>query len=97
MVQVHQVCNMSTYRQIQKMFDQLNHLLINAEGYCEKSKEYTQFENLFWRAMSIMYHVNDDDNKYVKYFTWSSFNIPQSKNVDLAEKNVKQILETFIW
>ena len=44
-----------------------------------------------------MYHVNDNDNKYVKYFTWSSFNIPQSKHVDLAEKNVKQILETFIW
>ena len=47
--------------------------------------------------MSIMHHVNDNDNKLVKYYTCSPLNTPQSKNVSLVEKNVKQILETFIW
>ena len=92
----HQVCNMSTYRQIQEIFNQLNHVLINAEGYCEKSKEYTRFMNLFWPAMSILHCVNDN-NKFVKYYTCNLLNTPQSKNVGLVEKNVNQILETFIW
>ena len=56
----HQVCYMKTYKQIQEIFNQLNHLLINAEGYCEKSKEYALLINLFWQAMSIMYRVNDN-------------------------------------
>ena len=63
---VHQVFNMSTYRQIHEIFDQLNHVLINAEGYCEKSKEYKLFGNLFWQAVSIIHHVNDNGNKFVK-------------------------------
>ena len=46
--------------------------------------------------MSIMHHVNDNDNKFVKYYACSSLNTPQSKNVGLVEKNVKQILETLI-
>ena len=47
--------------------------------------------------MSIMPHVNDNDNKFVKYYTCSLLNTLQSKNVDLFEKNFNQILETFIW
>ena len=42
-----QICNMSTYRQIQEQFNQLNHVIINTEGYCAKTKEYTLFINLF--------------------------------------------------
>ena len=79
------------------MFNQLNHVLINAKGYCKKSKENTLFMNLFWQTMSIMPHVNDNDNKFVKYYTCSLLNTLQSKNVDLFEKNFNQILETFIW
>ena len=70
----HQVCNMSTYRQIKEIFSQLNHVHINAEGYCEKSKEYILFMILFWQAMSIMYRVNDNDNKFVKYYTCGQLN-----------------------
>ena len=88
---------MSTYRQIEEIFNKLNRVLINAEGYCEKNIEYTQFMNLFWQAMSIMEHVNDNDNKFGKYYTCSLLNTLQSKNVGLVEKNVKQISETFIW
>ena len=47
--------------------------------------------------MSIMHHVNDNDNKLVKYYTCSLLNTPQSKNVSMVEKNAKQILEAFIW
>ena len=43
----HQVCNMSLYRQIQEIFNQLNHVLLDAKGYCEKSKEYKLFMNRF--------------------------------------------------
>ena len=85
---------MSTCRQIQEIFDQINHVLINTEGYCEKNKEYTVFVNMFWQAMSIIHHVNDGD-KFVKYYTCSPLNTPQSKNMGLVEKNVNQILETF--
>ena len=82
---------MSTYRQIQEIFNQLNNVLINAEGYCEKSKEHTLLVNLFWQAKNIMHCVNDNGNKFVKYYTWSLSNTPQWKNVGLAEKNVNQI------
>ena len=34
----YQVSNMSTYRQIQEIFNQLNQMLINQEDYSEKSK-----------------------------------------------------------
>ena len=43
----HQVFDMSKYRQIQEIFNQLNHVPINPEGYCEKGKEHTLFMNLF--------------------------------------------------
>ena len=88
---------MSIYRQIEEIFNQLNHVLINAEGYYEKSKKYTLFVDLLWQAVSIMHIVNDNDNIFVKYYTCSLLNTPQSKNVGLVERNVKQILETFIW
>ena len=81
---------MRTYRQIQEIFHQVNHVLIKAEGYCEKTKEYTLFMNLFWQ-------VNDNGSKFVKYYTCNLLNTLQSKNVFLVEKNAKQILETFIW
>ena len=97
MALVHQVCNMSTYRQIQGIFDQLNHVFIKVESYCENSKECTLFGNLFCQVVSKIHHVNDNDNKVVKYYTCSPLNTPQSKNMGLVEKNVKQILETFIW
>ena len=42
----HRVSNISIYRQIQEIFNQVDHVLINLEGYCEKSK-YTPFMNLF--------------------------------------------------
>ena len=93
MVLVHyQVCNMSTYRQIQEIFNRLNLVLINAEGYYEKSKECTLFMNLFWQAMSIMHRVNGNDNKFVKYYTCSLLNTLQSKYLGLVEKDVNQIL-----
>ena len=44
-----------------------------------------------------MHHVHDNDNKVVKYYICSSLTTPQSKSMGLVEKNVKQILETFIW
>ena len=72
-------------------------MLINAEGYREKNKEYTLFMNLFWQAMRIMHRVNDNYNKFVKYYTCSLLNTLQSNNVGLAEKNVNQILKTIIW
>ena len=43
-----------------------------------------------------MHHVNDDDNKFVKYYTCTLLNTLQSKNVGLFEKNFNQMLETFI-
>ena len=46
--------------------------------------------------MSVMHRVNDNDNKFAKYYTCSLLNTLQSKNVNLLEKNVNQILETFI-
>ena len=46
--------------------------------------------------MSITHRVTDNDNKFVKYYTCSLLNTLQSKNADLVEKNVNQILETFI-
>ena len=63
---------MRTYRQIQEIFSQLNHVHINTEGYCDKSKEYILF--MILQAMSIMYRVNDNDNKFVKYYTCSLLN-----------------------
>ena len=98
MALVHrQVCNISIYRQIQEIFNQLNHVIINAEGYCGKTKEYTLFINLFWQAMSIMHRVNDHDNKFAKYYTCNVLNTLQLKNVGLVEKFFNQILETIIW
>ena len=88
---------MITYRQIEEIFHQLNHVIINAEGYCGKTKEYMLLINLFWQAMGIMHRVNDNDNKFAKYYTCSLLNTLQSKNVDLVEKYVNQILETIIW
>ena len=88
---------MSTYRQIQEIFNQLNHVIINAEGYCGKTKEYTLFINLLWQAISIMHRVNDNDNKFAKYYPCCLLNTPQSKNVGLVEKNVKKTLEAIIW
>ena len=78
----HQVCNIKTYREIQEIFNQLNHVLINAEGYCEKSKECTLSLNLFWQAMSIMHRVNDICNEFVKICndTWLiDYNILQKQ------------------
>ena len=46
--------------------------------------------------MGIMHRVNDNDNKFAKYYTCSLLNTLQSKNVDLVEKYVNQILETII-
>ena len=79
------------------MLNQLTHVLFNAEDYCEKSKEYTLLVSLFWQAINIMHCVNDNGSKFVKYYTCSLLNTPQSKNVSLVEKNVNQIQETFIW
>ena len=91
----HQVCNMSKYRQIQEIFNQLNHVPINPEGYCEKGKEHTLFMNLFWQAMSIMHCVNDNGN-LVKCYTFSLLDTFQSTNPGLVENSVSDILETFI-
>ena len=74
----HQVCNMSTYRQIQKIFNLLKHVLINPEDHCEKSKEHTLFMNLLWQVMSIMHCVNDKSN-LVKYYSFSLLDTFQSK------------------
>ena len=87
---------MSRYRQIQEIFNQINHVIINAEGYCRKTKKCKLFINLFRQAMSIMQCVNANDNKFAKYYTCSPLNTLQSKNVGLVEKNVNQILETII-
>ena len=46
--------------------------------------------------MSIMHPVNNNYNKFVKYYTCSLLNTLQSKNVGLVKKNVNQILETII-
>ena len=46
--------------------------------------------------MNIMHRVNDNDNKFAKYYTCNLLNVLQSKNVGLVEKNVNQILETII-
>ena len=86
---------MSTYRQIQEIFNQLIHVLVNSEGYCEKSKAYALFMNLLCKAMSIRHGVNNNDN-FVKFYTSSLLDIFQSKNGVLVEKNVNNILETFI-
>ena len=47
--------------------------------------------------MSVMHRVNDNVNKFAKYYTCSLLNTFQSKNVGLVEKNVNRILETIIW
>ena len=86
---------MSTYRQIQEIFNQLIHVLINREDYCEKSKAYALFMNLLCKAMSIRHAVNNNDN-FVKFYTSSLLDTFQSKNMVLLEKNVSNILETFI-
>ena len=86
-----QFCNMSTYKQIREIFNKGNDMLINEEGYCEKSKEYTLLVNLFWQAINIMHCVNDNGNKFVKHCTYSLLNTSQSKNVGLVEKKANQI------
>ena len=45
--------------------------------------------------MSIMHRVNDNDNKFAKYYTCSLLNTLQSKNVDLVEKYVKPNLRNY--
>ena len=92
---------MSTYRQIQEIFKQLSQVRINAEGYFERSKEYTLFINLFWQAMSIIYRANYNDNEFVKYYTCSLLKQSSVKrndqlNSDPVEKKINQVLETFI-
>ena len=62
----------------------------------KKSKEYTLFMNLFWQAMSVMHRVNENDNISATYYACSLLNTLQWKNEVLIEKNVNQILETFI-
>ena len=73
------------------MFNQLNHVLANQEGYVEKIKG-----KIHEQAMSLMHCVNDNGN-FVKYYTFSLLGTFQSKNVDLVEKNVNDILDTFVW
>ena len=41
-------------------------------------------------------HCVNDNNNLVKYFTFSLLDTFQSKTVGLVEKNVSDILETFI-
>ena len=86
---------MSTYRQIQETFNQLNRVLINPEGYCEKSKTLTPFMNLFCQVMNIIHCVNDNDNNFVKYYTSSLLDTLQSKNVSLVGKKMSTNLGNF--
>ena len=44
-----------------------------------------------------MHRVNDNDNKFAKYYTCSLLNNVQSKIVGLVEKYVNQTFETIIW
>ena len=52
--------------------------------------------NLFWQAMRVIHRVNENDNIFAKYYACSLLNTLQWKNEGLIEKNVNQILETFI-
>ena len=62
-------------------------MLINAEGYCEKSKKFTLFMNLFWKAMSIMHRANDNENNFEKKTTLVAYGTPScQKHVVLVEK-----------
>ena len=46
---VHQqVCNRNIHREIQEISNQLNHVLFNPEGYCEKSKKYPHCSWIFF-------------------------------------------------
>ena len=95
----YQVSNMSTYRQFKKYLTNWTKCLLTKKTTVKKVKwrfMSNVFMNLFWQTMSLMHCVNDNNN-LVKYFTFSLLDTFQSKNVGLVEKNVSDILETFIW